>query len=46
MRTLSQGRYAGIVATQSIAEGVFTSQLLFELRARRVDPPTELPTGP
>ena len=36
-RTLSQGRYTGIVTTRSIAEAVFTSQLLPEMRAHNLD---------
>ena len=37
LRTLSQGRYTGIVTTRSIAEAVFTSQLLTEIRAHNLD---------
>ena len=37
LRTLSQGRYTGIVTTRSIAEAVFTSQLLPEMRAHNLD---------
>ena len=37
IRTLSQGRYTGIVATRSIAEAVFTSQLLTDIRAHNLD---------
>ena len=37
LRTLSQGRYTGIVATRSIAEAVFTSQLLTDIRAHHLD---------
>ena len=37
LRILSQGRYTGIVTTRSIAEAVFTSQLLPEMRAHNLD---------
>ena len=38
LRILSQGRYTGIVTTRSIAEAVFTSQLLPEMRAHNPAP--------
>ena len=37
LRTFSQGRSTGIVTTRSIAEAVFTSQLLPEIRAHNLD---------
>ena len=37
LRILSQGRYTGIVATRSIAEAVFTSQLLTDIRTHNLD---------
>ena len=37
LRTFSQGRSTGIVTTRSIADAVFTSQLLPEIRAHNLD---------
>ena len=36
-RTLSHGKYCGLIPTRSIAESVFTTQLLQEIRDKRLD---------